>query len=309
MILAERYQVIQPLAQGGFGQTFLACDRYLPGNPPCVIKQFRPVNLSDRNLATAQRLFDLEAKTLYQLGTHPQIPTLLAHLEKDGEFYLVQEYIEGESLADELVSPFFDSRSAGASSAGASAENKVNKDANQSQTKWQGSSVSKSRHDYTYQLLHSLLTVLAFVHEHQVIHRDIKPANLIRRQGTQQLALIDFGAVKALSADPANLTVAIGSPGYIAPEQQAGRPCLASDLYAVGVIALYGLTGLPPHRLPADPETGQLYLSERALNAAELTPDAPLVQFIQQLILPDPSDSPTHRHCRSYKPHRTSDCI
>lgn len=250
MILAKRYQVIKPLAQGGFGKTFLACDRYLPGQPQCVIKQFLPQNITAETLKTAQRLFELEAKTLYQVGTHPQIPALLAHFEQDGEFYLVQEYIPGRSLADELAQQF---------------------------------DGPQTRENYTKRLLRGLLTVLAFVHQHNIIHRDIKPANLIRHRSTQQLVLIDFGAIKVIDTHSAVLTVAIGSAGYIAPEQQAGRPCFASDLYAVGMIALCALTGQTPQQLPKDDLTGQikLLLEESKLSS--------LAAFVKQLIHPNPS--------------------
>ena len=254
MILAERYQVIRPLAKGGFGQTFLACDRYLPGHPHCVIKQFLPTALTPENLKTAQRLFDLEAKTLYQLGTHANIPTLLAHFEQGGEFYLVQEYIPGHNLAEELNAFPPDS-----------------------------SERVPSRVHYTQTLLGDLLGTLAFVHQHNVIHRDIKPANLIRRSTDQQLVLIDFGAVKTLTPSATNHTVAIGSPGYTAPEQQAGRPCLASDLYAAGMLALYALTGNSPQQQPTDPKTGSLQLDQ-------LGPNTTLMGFIQQLIAPHPAD-------------------
>lgn len=101
--------------------------------------------------------------------------------------------------------------------------------------------------------LQDLLTVLAAVHSEKVIHRDIKPSNILRRQGSgkgpQQLVLIDFGAVKALQASPQperNLTVAIGSLGYMAPEQQASRPCFGSDLYSLGMVMLQALSGCHP---------------------------------------------------------------
>jgi len=254
VILAERYQVIHPLAKGGFGQTFLACDRYLPGNPHCVIKQFLPTDLTPENLATAQRLFDLEAKALYQLGTHPSIPTLLAHFEQGGEFYLVQEYIPGSDLATELTESLLSSPPH-----------------------------SPKRQQYTHAFLRDLLTILSFVHQHNVIHRDLKPANLIRRSTDQQLVLIDFGAVKNLEPNSANYTIAIGSPGYIAPEQQAGRPCLASDLYAAGMIALYALTGKTPQQQPTNPQTGSIQLNNLGRSNA-------LISFLQKLTAPHPTD-------------------
>ncbi|MGB3786733.1 MAG: protein kinase [Phormidesmis sp.] len=248
MILAGRYEVVRPLAEGGFGKTFLACDRHLPSHPPCVIKQFQQQNFTAATLTTAQRLFDLEAKTLYQLGTHSQIPTLLAHFEEGEEFYLVQEYIEGQSL-EAAFKKFSEQNEQG-------------------------------RAAYTFSLLQDLLTVLAFVHQHQVIHRDIKPANLIRRTADDKIVLIDFGAVKALASTDLPLTVSIGSAGYIAPEQQAGRPCLASDLYSVGIIALETLTGRSHRHLPTNPVTGHISVEQ----IAELNGSTNLAIFIKRLI-------------------------
>jgi serine/threonine-protein kinase len=244
-ILAGRYQVVEPLGRGGFGQTFLARDSHLPGNPLCVVKKLKP-NVSDPiALETAKRLFDREAETLYRLGDkHDQIPRLLAHFEQDKEFYLVQEFIEGQPLNQEL------------------ANNRQLDEAS------------------VIELLQDLLQVLAFVHQQQVIHRDIKPANLIRRSSDSlrdsyaanapcyanasgKIVLIDFGAVKEVSNQVANfhgqsnLTVTVGSPGYMPSEQLAGKPHFSSDIYAVGMVCLQALTGLPPKELPQDSRTGE----------------------------------------------------
>lgn len=210
--LAHRYRIDKPLGQGGFGKVFLAHDEQLPGHPICVVKQLNPIHTDA--LEAAKRLFNLEAETLYQLGEHPQIPRLLAHIEAAGELYLVQDYIPGQSLADEFAH-------------GPMAVAQVIKD------------------------LQELLTVLTAVHNQQVIHRDIKPSNILRRQEPDQpagpLVLIDFGAVKALQASPTpDLTVAIGSLGYMAPEQQAARPCFGSDLYSLGMVMLQALSGRHP---------------------------------------------------------------
>ncbi|MEW6493571.1 MAG: serine/threonine-protein kinase [Cyanobacteriota bacterium] len=225
--LAGHYQVVEPLGMGGFGQTFLARDNHLPGNPLCVVKQLKPKNNDSTTLATAKRLFNREAEILYRLGNHDQIPRLLAHFEQDNEFYLVQDYIEGQPLDQELANR------------------------------------KKLSETSVIRLLRDTLEVLAFVHQQNVIHRDIKPANLIRRNTDGKIVLIDFGAVKEVRNQVVNphgqtsLSVAIGSPGYMPSEQQAFRPQFSSDIYAVGMVCLQALTGLSPKKLPQDTERGE----------------------------------------------------
>ncbi|MBE9113273.1 serine/threonine protein kinase [Nodosilinea sp. LEGE 07298] len=224
--LGGRYRIVQPLGSGGFGQTFSAQDLHLPGHPLCVVKQLKPQVSSAEELQTARRLFDTEAQTLYKLGSHPQIPGLLAHFEEDQEFYLAQEYIEGHSLADELGVP------------------------------WNEAQVIT--------FLGDLLGILAFVHSHGVIHRDIKPSNLIRRASDRRIVLIDFGAVKQVSNQATALrshlshTISIGTQGYMPSEQVAGRPQFSSDIYAVGILGIQALTGYPPTDLHPDPHSGEL---------------------------------------------------
>ena len=226
--LSGRYKIVQHLGGGGFGQTYLAQDLQLPGNPLCVVKQLKPQSTDPLTLQTAKRLFDREAQVLYKLGNHDQIPRLLAHLEQEQEFYLVQEYIEGHDLKQELP---------------------------------RGKKFSETQ---VIVLCQELLTILEFVHQQEVIHRDIKPANIIRRKLDGKLVLIDFGAVKEVAIQTVNseghssLTVAIGSPGYMPNEQLAGKPQFCSDVYAVGMLCIQALTGLLPHQLPEDPKTGEI---------------------------------------------------
>lgn len=232
--LGGRYKIISELGAGGFGQTFLAEDMHLPGHPRCVIKQLLPKTSDTNTLAMARRLFDREAQVLYQLGDHDQIPRLLAHFEDNQEFYLAQELIEGEPLTKELASG----------------------------QRWSEVQVIA--------LLQDILEVLAFVHEQQVIHRDIKPANLIRRQQDGRIVLIDFGAVKQVSLQAVNpeeltnLTISIGTKGYMPNEQLAGSPRFSSDVYAVGMLAIQALTGVNPKRLGEDPNTGEINWRDRA---------------------------------------------
>lgn len=227
IILSGRYRVIRQLGAGGFGTTFLAADQQLPGHPWCVVKQLKPKTTDSAMLQTARRLFNTEAEVLYKLGNHEQIPRLFAHFEENQEFYLVQEFIEGDSLSKLLP---------------------------------QGKPLKEA---IVIRLLQEILKILEFVHQHQVIHRDLKPANIIKRKSDNKIVLIDFGAVKQISTQPVEtheptaLTIAIGSAGYMPNEQLAGKPRFSSDIYAVGMIGLQALTGLHPKQLPQDPETSE----------------------------------------------------
>lgn len=220
LLLKDRYRAIKPIGQGGFGRTFLAVDEDKPSKPRCVIKQFFPQSQGTSNIQKAAELFHQEAMRLDELGKHPQIPDLLAHFDQDGFSYLVQEFIAGLTLSQELASK---------------------RTFNETEVR---------------QILNDLLPVLQFVHSQQVIHRDIKPANIIRRSpslekgGQGGIVLVDFGASKV--ATPAALQqtgTTIGSPEYVAPEQARGWAAFASDIYSLGVTCIHLLTGLSPFNL------------------------------------------------------------
>jgi eukaryotic-like serine/threonine-protein kinase len=225
--LSGRYYILEKLAEGGFGATFIAEDRQRPGNPKCVVKLLQPRSPDSYTLKQAKRLFDQEAEILENLGKHQQIPQLLAHIEENNNFYLVQEYIEGKDLSEEIPP---------------------------------GKQLSETE---TIQLLREILEVLVFVHQNHVIHRDIKPAN-IRRRKDGKIVLIDFGAVKQIKTQivnhnsQTNFTIAIGTPGYTPTEQSSHQPKLSSDIYAVGMIGIQALTGISPLNFQPDIHTGEI---------------------------------------------------
>lgn len=227
-ILAGHYRIVKHLGGGGFGRTFLAEDLHLPGKPICIIKQLKPISVMDDVLELARELFDREAKVLYRLGKHDQIPSLMAHFEEDEEFFLAQEYVEGHTLNKEIQ---------------------------------RGKCQSE---EYVLKLLAEILPVLEFVHSQQVVHRDIKPSNLIRRRQDGKIVLIDFGAVREVTTQSLQETsftkpgLAVGSPGYMPSEQSSGRAQYASDIYAVGMTCIQSLTGIAPRDLPIDEQTGEV---------------------------------------------------
>ena len=246
--LVGRYQIISHLGDGGFGETFVACDTHLPGLPQCVVKKLKPQSTDPVNLETARRLFETEAQVLYKLGIHDQIPQLLAYFEENAEFYLVQEFIAGHNLSQELTP---------------------------------GTILSQAA---VISLIAEILSILEFVHQQKVIHRDVNPHNLLRREEDGKLVLIDFGAVKQIVTQIINSevqtksTVAIGTPGYLPGEQAQGTPKLSSDIYAVGIIAIQALTGLSPTQLEIDVDSNEIIWQH------ETTVSPEFAQFIDKMV-------------------------
>ncbi|MFB2967844.1 WG repeat-containing protein [Aerosakkonema sp. BLCC-F183] len=232
--LRNRYKIIKQLGSGGFGDTYLATDMDLPGNPQCVVKHLTPKTPDPAVLPVARRLFETEAQVLYNLGNHDQIPQLFAHFEENGEFYLVQEFIDGDDLSKELTS---------------------------------GKCLREAE---VIKLLRDILEILEFVHQHNVIHRDIKPENLMRRRKDKKIVIIDFGAVKEIRSLAVNTqgqvlpTIVIGTPGYMPTEQNKGFPNVYSDIYAVGMLGIQALSGVVPHQLQKDPSTQEIIWRNKA---------------------------------------------
>jgi CHASE2 domain-containing sensor protein/tRNA A-37 threonylcarbamoyl transferase component Bud32 len=236
-VLNGRYKLIRVLGAGGFGQTYIAIDTQTAGNPQCVVKQLKPASQDKEFLKIARRLFETEVHTLSRLGENSCIPRLLDSFEDHQEFYLVQEFIDGEPLSEEI----------------------------QRQGRLSEAQV--------IELLREALTILKFVHDNRVVHRDLKPDNLIRRKRDRKLCLIDFGAVKEIrtqlhSGEISTLTVGIGTQGYTPSEQLAGKPRYSSDLFSLGMTAIHALTGRSPADLPEDPES----LEPRWQDFAQVSP-------------------------------------
>ncbi|MBE9164115.1 MULTISPECIES: GUN4 domain-containing protein [Microcoleaceae] len=213
LLLKDLYAATEPLRDGGFGRTFRAVN-HGKFEELCVIKQLSPPLEFQRkptHFKKYVRLFEQEARRLYELK-HPQIPQLISYFEEDGRLYLVQEFIDGNNLKDELE-------------------------------KYGAYSETKTR-----ELLLDLLPVLNFVHERNVIHRDIKPENVIRRNRDRKFVLIDFGVSKQVVAEaPTKAGTKLGTPGYAALEQRHGRAVPASDLYSLGVTCIRLLTSVMPY--------------------------------------------------------------
>lgn len=224
LLLKERYRPLHLIGHGGFGRTFLAADEYLPSKSKCVIKQLYFSQTQTNNCSgKIVELFRQEAVRLDDLGQHPQIPQLLAHFEQAEQLYLVQEWVSGNSLMEEMEQR------------GVFQESQIR------------------------QLLQELLPVLQFIHSRNIIHRDIKPANIMRgclakntntKTSNSNLVLIDFGIAKHFNNTKLQQTgTKIGTPEYMPPEQLRGKVFPASDIYSLGVTCIYLLTGISPFDL------------------------------------------------------------
>ncbi|WP_161607265.1 serine/threonine-protein kinase [Prochlorothrix hollandica] len=255
MLLDNRYQILRSLGSGGFGEALLAEDTQMPSRRRCVIKKLHPVNNDPQIYSIIRDRFQREAAILEDLGKHDQIPTLYAYFEEDGNFYLAQELIDGQSLTELM-------RSQGICSEA-----------------------------YVRDFLTSALGILEYVHAKRIIHRDINPNNIIVRERDHRPVLIDFGAVKELMSSAITLegqvtaSIVIGTPGFMSSEQAAGRPIYSSDLYALALTAIYLLTQRLPQSLEINNATGEILWSHYC---PSLSPT--LIAILKQAVDPNPRD-------------------
>ncbi len=248
--LDKRYRVLSLLGTGTCGQTYLGSNIQTKQEVPCVIKQFEPEAKDTLSLRKAKYLFAREVKILQILGKSDRIPDLLAYFRQGEKFYLVHEFVDGTDLTDEL-----------------------------GDRPWSGVEVLG--------LLREILEIVEVAHREKVIHQDIKPSNIIRRQSDGKLMLIDFGSIKKINNQMANeegntsITVPIGTTGYMAPEQKSIRPKLASDIYAVGMIGIYALTGIEPQDISLDHDTEVVQWHDLAKVEPKLT------RVLDRMVSPD----------------------
>jgi serine/threonine protein kinase len=225
-MLNNRYEILEQLGRGGFGETFLAIDTRMPSRRKCVIKQLKPDDTTNTAPTPGwfERRFQREAATLEELGqNNRQIPQLYEYFSEGENFFFVQEWIEGITLSQ-----------------------KHQREGNLSEAEVET-------------ILRELLPVLDYIHGQGIIHRDIKPDNIILRASDGKPVLIDFGIVKEVNnINGGNKTVPLGTPGYMASEQIAGHPVFSSDLYSLGLTAIFLLTGKIPQDLTSHPKTGEI---------------------------------------------------
>ncbi|MCS6884600.1 MAG: protein kinase [Acidobacteriota bacterium] len=230
------YKIVKMVGKGGFGVTYLVEDEDC-FSAKRILKELSPMSVNAKQEKSteineiAERLFHREAQVLLKLS-HPGIPKLYAYFNEGGYSYLVQDYIPGKTLSEEL------------------SERKQ---------------VFSERE--VCQLMLELAEILEYLHSQKppIIHRDIKPQNLMRHSDGR-LQLIDFGAVYRAASGQVSSETLIGSPGYAPPEQLLGEVRPESDLYAAGATMLRLLTGIHPSKLFSSTAKGQGWESKVRLS-------------------------------------------
>lgn len=220
-LLGGRYQFIEALSVHPLGRTLLVADAHYPGHPKCIVRERR---LATRNATKRQAMLrELQQRVavLETMGQHPQVPKTFVAFDEAQSFFVVQEFIPGQSLLELFA--------------------------------------ERPRWDVAEAIacLREVLPVLHFAQERQVIHGNLKPSKFVRHQTEQRWSVLDFGSIKHMGQLPVDSPKTENHNGhstapsiYWAPEQLQHQPQICSDYYALGMVMIQGLTGLPPQKLP-----------------------------------------------------------
>jgi serine/threonine protein kinase len=216
-LLKQRYLILSRVGQGGMGAVYKAADTQL-GNRLVALKEMSQKGLDPQEIVEAVDTFKREALMLAGLPHHPHLPSIYDHFEDGGRWYLVIDFIEGETLEEYL------SRAKG----------------------------GRLSVEAVLNIGIQLVTVLGYLHNHHppIIFRDLKPANVMRTTGGQ-LYLIDFGIARHFKQGQAKDTIAYASAGYAAPEQYGkAQTTPQSDIYSLGATLHHLLSGIDPSQSP-----------------------------------------------------------
>jgi len=246
--IARKWKRIRLLGSGGFGEVWLIRESGAEDqNRKETLAVAKIPHSPEMNIASLR-----SAAILKRLSLHPNAVHLTEVIKEDGKIILIQEYIEGKTMQELLEADM----------------NRKNESPHKE---------SWSREDAFLQLL----DIMKYTHQHKIMHRDIKPENImITPHG--KLKLLDFGIARELSGQILNGAV-VGSRPFMAPEQFMGKSCIASDVWALGVLLYLLATGFLPFY-----HGDEVYLSD---NLPELHPKPPrelnpdLPEKLESLIL------------------------
>ena len=229
------YRVLSHLGSGGFGSVYLAEDTWIKKNVAIKVPHKQNLDFSEM----------LKEPRLLASMSHPNIVTMLTAEKLDDVFFIVMEYVTGETLEHEIIR--------------------------------EGALDLGKALDYTCQMCNAI----DHAHRAGVLHRDIRPGNMLVSE-TGLLKVTDFGTSRFLEI-AAHGTTVIGSPPYMAPEQFHGKAVFASDVYSVGVTMYQMVTGELPYNTPAPADLEKLMRGE--LVTAPRVKNARLPKAINDIIM------------------------
>ena len=210
-VLEGRYTVVSMIAEGGMSTVAEVRDARLPGR--LVAKRMRPSTLGGDQVEQLEALFRREAEVLSKLS-HPYLPKVTDYFEYDGQRYLVEELVEGQTLEAWANSP------------------------------------EPLRESRVIGWAIGICQALQYLHDHGIIYRDLKPSNVMVTPD-DDIRLIDFGLVRFYTLGKAHDTIIMGTPGYAAPEQYGqGQTDPRSDIFSLGALMHHLLTGQDPSVRP-----------------------------------------------------------
>jgi serine/threonine-protein kinase len=209
-----KYKIIAPLGSGGFGTVYLAQDTWIDKKVAIKVPHRQGLDFGEL----------LREPRLLASVSHPNIVAITTAEKQDNVFFIVMEYVQGETLETVIAA--------------------------------KGALDLNRALDFTCQICNAV----DHAHRQGVIHRDLRPANVLVTEN-DMLKVADFGTSRFLEI-AAHGTTVIGSPPYMAPEQFHGKAVFASDIYSLGVTMYQMLTGVLPYDAPAPADLDQLMSGE-----------------------------------------------
>jgi serine/threonine-protein kinase len=244
-----KYRVLSHLGSGGFGSVYLAEDTWIDKKVALKVPHKQNLDFSEM----------LKEPRLLASMSHPNIVTMLTAEKVDGVFFIVLEYVPGETLEHVITRA--------------------------------GALELTRALDYTCQICNAV----DHAHRAGVLHRDLRPGNMLVSD-TGMLKVTDFGTSRYLEI-AAHGTTVIGSPPYMAPEQFHGKAVFASDVYSVGVTMYQMLTGELPYNTPAPADIEKLMRGE--LIVAPRVRNAKIPKAISDIVIRALAPDPTVRYQRA----------
>jgi serine/threonine-protein kinase len=209
-----KYKILSTIGSGGFGTVYLAEDTWIDKKVALKVPHKQGVDFGEL----------LREPRLLATLNHPNIVTILTAEKQENVFFIVMEFVPGETL-EALIAR-------------------------------QGALDVSRALDYTCQISNAV----DHAHRHGVLHRDLRPSNVIVAE-SGLLKVADFGTSRFLEI-AAHGTTVIGSPPYMAPEQFRGKAVFASDIYSLGVTIYQMLTGVLPYDTPSPADLDRLMKGE-----------------------------------------------